>query len=112
MSDFEIFDFINSIEKETGVDIRIKNRERRYVYSRVAFFKILRTNNPKMPLSKIGSFVNMDHTSVIHSLKLYESLKNYDDFKEIVTRIKSVKTRKYNSGIIFCNPIHYPYVKN
>lgn len=108
MSDFEIFDFINSIEKETGVDVRIKNRERRYVYSRVAFFKILRTKNPEMSLSKIGSFVKMDHSSVIHSLKLSESLKNYNDFKDIVTRIKSIKTERHNSGIIFCNPITYP----
>jgi chromosomal replication initiation ATPase DnaA len=108
MSDFEIVSFIKSIEKETGVDIRMRTRKRNYVYSRVAFFNIIKKENPTMTLSKMGSFVGMDHSSVIHWLNSKANIEKYDDYAEIANAIKSIKIYKHTDSMIFCNQTTYP----
>jgi len=107
MSDFEILNFIKSIEQETGIDIRLKSRKRNYVYSRAVFFDILKKKNPNMTLVKMGSFVNMHHTSVIHWVNSKTNLDMYDDFYDIEKAIKSIKIEKDANTLIFCNPTTY-----
>ena len=107
MSDFEILNFIKSIEQETGIDIRLKTRKRNYVYSRAVFFEILKEENPNIILSKMGSFVNMSHTTVVHWMKSISNLEMYNDYATIANTIKSIKRHKHTDSIIFCNPTTY-----
>ncbi len=107
MSDSEIVNFIEDIKQETGVDIRLKTRERKYVYSRAVFFEIVKKKNPNITLAKMGSFVNMHHTTVIHWMNSRINLDVYEDFYDIKKAIKSIRIEKYAKPLIFCNPIPY-----
>ena len=108
MSDYEIINFIASIKEVTGIDITNKSRIRKYVYSRVVFFDILKKNNPKITLTKMADFVDMDHSSVLYWLKQKKYLENYPDFVNIETTINFVKTHKHFNTLHLCNQIPYP----
>lgn len=112
MLDYEILNFIREIKDNTGIDIRIRTNKRENFYSRILFFTIVKKANPRITLSKMGGFVGLHHTTVIYSLKTYEIVKNYPDFKKIEREIRAIKLYKSNNSKIFCNPTYYPYVQN
>ena len=107
MSDYEIITLIKNIEKETGIDIRIKTNKRESFYCKMVFFIILRKNNPKITLAKMASYVGLNHSSVVYSLKNYETVKNYSDFKELESAITAIKTHHESTNLIYCNHTTY-----
>jgi len=107
MLDIEIFSLIRQIEEKTGIDIRNKCRKRPNFYAKVLFYTIVKESKPSITLSKLGSFVNRDHSSVIYAISCYNHLKKYPDFTTIELDIRSLKYDK-SDKMIFCNPIHYP----
>jgi hypothetical protein len=108
MQEYEIHSLIKKIEEETGIDVRVKTNKREIFYSRIVFFKIIRKANPRITLTKMGSYVGKEHSSVIHSLKTYEMVKRYPDFKEIESAIMSIKLYKQSKNMIYCKHITYP----
>lgn len=110
MSEYQMYNLIKDIERETGIDISLNIRKRENFYSRVVFFKIIKEKNPKMTLTKMGNAVKLHHTAVVYSLNAYKYLKEYSDFKEIEKKIRSLLFTKSESGIIYCNQMIYSNV--
>lgn len=108
MQEYEIHSLIKKIEEETGIDIRVRTNKRESFYSRIIFFRIVRKSSPRITLTKMGSYVGIHHSTVIHSLKTYEVVKRYPDFKEIESAITSIKLYKQSKNMIYCNHITYP----
>ncbi len=71
---------IRNINKSLNIDILEETRKREVVEGRVIFSKLMHLQN-RHSLSKIGSFVNKDHATIIHYLKVHDNLfatdKNY-----------------------------------
>ena len=63
------------------LDLKSKSRKRELVYTRNILYKHLR--NKGMSLQAIGKTFNRDHATVLFGLNQYETLINYDDFKEL-----------------------------
>lgn len=63
------------------LDLKSKSRKRELVYTRNILYKHLR--NKGMSLKAIGKTFNRDHATVLFGLNQYETLINYDDFKEL-----------------------------
>ena len=75
----EIIDTINDTLK---VDIRSRTRKREVVYSRFIYFHLMRNKLKRhYSLTEIGSFLKKDHTTVMHGLKQFDILIDYEDFK-------------------------------
>jgi chromosomal replication initiation ATPase DnaA len=75
-------EIINTINNILEVDIRSKTRKREVVYSRFIYYHLMRYKLKKnYSLTEIGSFLKKDHSSVLHGLKQFDLLINYDDFK-------------------------------
>ena len=68
-----------------------KNRNRKVIHRRMYLISLLRSHDIK--LKKIGSMFNLDHSTIIHSLKRYKELKGfkdellYEDTKDLVNLI-------------------------
>lgn len=71
---------IRNINKSLNIDIFQETRKREVVEGRVIFSKLMHLQN-RHSLSKIGSFLNKDHCTIIHYLKVHDNLfatdKNY-----------------------------------
>ena len=62
---------VEVIEKETGLDLSLKDHHSEYVFSRAIYFKIAKDLSDygwHYSLQKIGSVISKDHSTVIHSL--------------------------------------------
>tara|TARA_R110000803_G_scaffold209356_2_gene278860 strand:+ start:230 stop:688 length:459 start_codon:yes stop_codon:yes gene_type:complete len=57
-----------SIEKRTGLDLGLKNRRREFVYCRSIYFKLC-TENTELSITDIASTLNLNHATVLYSLK-------------------------------------------
>lgn len=112
MKEYEVISMIKDIQRETGIDIRVKCRKRENFYSRVVVFRVLKERKSILSLEKIGLIVNTNHTAVMHTMKAYENLKNYPDFKEIERNIRNIIRERKVSTQIYCNQIPYPNVQN
>ena len=82
----------NYVESKTGLDISRKTRKRQYVDARALYYKLCRENTDAS-LEEIGTLVNRDHSSVVHSvLHCFESVYKfnplvrniYDDFNPVL----------------------------
>lgn len=80
---------IRLINEVLNVDILDKTREREHVNARIIFSSILRERG--YSLTKIGSFLGKDHSSIVHYLK------NVDWY------LKTDKTFASNYGLITSN---------
>jgi len=89
-------EIINTINATLEVNIRSKSRKREIVYSRFIFYRLMRNKNHS--LEKIGSFLDKDHATVIHGLKQFDNLIEYEDFKEQYDKV--VNELKEKGGII------------
>ncbi len=66
-----------AIEAATGVDITTPKRERKYSETRFIFFH-LADKHSHARLAEIGRHVKRTHATVIHGLKQFDSLYQYD----------------------------------
>ena len=107
MSDYEMNALKTSINKSIGIDISDRCRKRENFYSRVMFFRIIKEKSSNTQLQRMANTVGINHAAVIYSLKAYENLKNYPDFKEIEREIRAIVFDKGIEKGIFCNPITY-----
>ena len=71
---------IRNINKSLNIDILQETRKREVVEGRVIFSKLMHLQN-RHSLAKIGSFLNKDHSLIVHYLKVHDNLfetdKNY-----------------------------------
>ena len=79
---------IRNINKSLNIDILQETRKREVVEGRVIFSKLMHLQN-RHSLSKIGSFVNKDHATIIHYLKVHDNLfstdKNYQKTFKLIS---------------------------
>tara|TARA_R110000803_G_scaffold201950_1_gene266890 strand:+ start:475 stop:960 length:486 start_codon:yes stop_codon:yes gene_type:complete len=65
------------VEDYFKLDFSKKLRKREYVEARAIYYKLLRENT-RMSLAAIGSSMNRDHATVLHSLRQIEDWLQYD----------------------------------
>jgi hypothetical protein len=63
----------------TGLDVRKNTRKREYVYIRMVFADIMRYRF-QMKLKTISDYLGRSHCAIIHSLKKFEELENYEPY--------------------------------
>jgi hypothetical protein len=79
------------VEEELGYNIDVKSRKRKIVYGRAIYFKICK-DRTNLSLYEIGQTLNLNHATVIHSLKnVFTSFKLYNPeyltiYKRIIDR--------------------------
>ena len=77
---------IKTILEETKVDITILTRKRETIELRSLYFTVLKELKPHKTLQQLGNELNLDHATVIHSLKMY---KVYEKFNKDLKYLKS-----------------------
>lgn len=77
---------IKTILEETKVDITILNRKRETIELRSLYFTVLKELKPHKTLHQLGNELQLDHATVIHSLKMY---KVYSKFNKELNQLKS-----------------------
>lgn len=78
------------IKQETDTDINIRTRKKNTVEIRSLYCNILKELKPNKTLQSIGDTVDLNHASVIHSLKMYEVYsKDNKDLKKLKDIIMS-----------------------
>lgn len=73
------------ILQETNTDITIKTRKRQTVELRSLYCNVLKELKPKKTLQAIGDTIELNHATVIHSLKNY---KMYEEYNPELKRFK------------------------
>jgi hypothetical protein len=68
-------------------NLRTKDRYKRHVWNRSAFFNFMYMCG--FTLAEIGKISNRDHSTVIHGLKIYEDNLRYEDFTEFIKPIEA-----------------------
>lgn len=105
MQDDEVHGLIASIERETGVDIKLKCQKRINFYYRIVLFKILKEENKKITWDKMGRFVNVNHTSVMHAFSCYDNLIHYADFVAIEKEVRLL-LKQQQAPMPLSNPMY------
>ena len=72
------------------IDIREKSRVRNYVDARTIYFSLCRELTP-YSMTVIASFINRDHTTCVHGLKLFNDLMQTDKVFRETTKIALYK---------------------
>jgi hypothetical protein len=67
---------IEKIKQETGIDVTLKSRKRQQVEMKVLASFLFRQKG--LSLQQIGKELNLNHATIIHHLKNYESVKYYN----------------------------------
>ena len=81
-------ELIKAINRALKIDIKSKSRKREIVYARFIFYNKLRNSKERYySFQNIGDFLGKDHATIIHGLKQYDILKEYDDFKDILKKV-------------------------
>jgi hypothetical protein len=82
------------VENELGYRINVNSRKRHIVYGRAIYFKICK-DRTNLSLSRIGETLNLNHATVLHSLKkIFPSFELYNpEYMEIYNRI--IATEEY-----------------
>ena len=93
---------IKLISDTLEVDLMKETRVREYVYARFIYAKIMR--DKKFSLTYIGNTINKDHATIIHALKQFELLKNYDDFKKMYDKVRVAMHKEER-------PIYFTHLK-
>ena len=83
-------ELIKVINKALKLDITSKSRKREIVYARFIFYNKLRHSKENYySFKNIADYLNKDHATIIHGLKQYDILKEYDDFKDIINKVET-----------------------
>jgi chromosomal replication initiation ATPase DnaA len=78
----QLYQIANSINSILEVDIKKRSRVRYIVEARFLYYYFARKYTQNS-LSRIGSEIGFDHSSVIHGVQVIKNLKSYDaDFKK------------------------------
>lgn len=93
------------VENVCGVELRLKTRKRKWVFSRALFYRIAWEYNHD--LASIGSYVNLDHATVLHGLGIFkkdlinspEWSSKYLESTETIKNVMFSKVKK-KKGII------------
>lgn len=107
MTDYEMNKIIVDIHRNMGLNINSKCRKREVFYSRVVYFAIIKEKSPYISLNKMGKSVGLCHSSVIYSLKAYNHLKKYIDFKDIEQDIRMIVEKYSSVPDVYCKPMVY-----
>ena len=92
---------IERIKAETGIDVTIKSRKREQVEMKALASYALRKKG--LSLSQIGNKLNLNHATIIHHLKRYESYKFYNpkieelELKLLGKKPDDLLTKLYNT---------------
>ena len=71
-----MINIVEKIKKETGIDVTLKCRRKENVELKAMASYILRQN--KLSLTQIGEELKLNHATIIHHLKRYDSLKFFN----------------------------------
>lgn len=82
-------------------DFSVKSRQRPLVYMRAIYFKLCKDFTP-YTTTDIGASVGRDHATVLHGLKLFKLLREWNEeyYIEIYTQARILMKQKYK----FANP--------
>ena len=81
---------IERIKQESGIDVLLKSRRREQVEMKALASYLLREEG--LSLCQIARELNLDHSTIIHHLKIYPSLKQYNKrIQQIEDKIKGKK---------------------
>ena len=93
------------IKEVTKVDVNTHSRKREIVEARSLYYTILKQIDKKKSLKSIGDTVNLNHATVIHSLKNYQMFEQFNPTlrlfkKEILSKLsyKSVDEVSYSNN--------------
>jgi len=80
-------------------DFSLKSRQRPLVYMRAIYFKLCR-DFTNYTTTEIGASVKRDHATVLHGLKLFKLLKEWNDeyYLDIYTQARLVIKQNYKFG--------------
>jgi|688.fasta_scaffold69052_4 GTPase involved in cell partitioning and DNA repair len=67
---------IEKIKQETGIDVTLKSRKREQVEMKTLASFLFRQKG--YSLTQIGKELNLNHATIIHHLKIYETVKHYN----------------------------------
>jgi len=93
----------NEVVNKFNADITKKNRTRELVYGRVVYYKLCK-NLTSHSLTEIGSLISKDHATVLHGLKVFESLEFNKDVYYINAYEELLEKLKLNYVINIKNP--------
>lgn len=94
------------LDKKSGYDISVRNREAEMVNYRTLYFK-LATETTTKSSTAIGKIVNRDHATVLHARgKLFDELMTFSKFRKIYFHYKKdvlghKHTEEYKNEIQF-----------
>jgi hypothetical protein len=81
---------IERIKQESGIDVLLKSRKREQVEMKALASYLLREQGLSFP--QIGKELNLNHSTIIHHLKIYPSIKHYNKtIQQIEDKIKGKK---------------------
>jgi len=93
----------NEVVNKFNADITKKNRTRELVYGRAVYYKLCK-NLTSHSLTEIGSLISKDHATVLHGLKVFESLEFNKDVYYINAYEELLEKLKLNYVINIKNP--------
>lgn len=78
------------VERITNInDISNKTRKIEYIKARAIFYNIVKENT-HLDLKKIGSYMGVDHATVINGLKQFDSYYHYPDFEDQYNKVRDI----------------------
>jgi hypothetical protein len=96
------------INDYTGINVVVKSRKREIVEMRSLYFDILKDLEPNKTFSSIGESVNVDHSTVMHSLSKY---KMYEKFSPSLKGIRKKVIANFREGELEEIEVVYKEVK-
>jgi hypothetical protein len=91
------------ITENTGIDVTVKTRKRETIEMRSLYCSVLKDLEPNKTLKAIGESLNLDHSTIVHSLSKYEMYERFSpdlktmrkriisNFKEVEEETKEIK---------------------
>lgn len=75
--EIELDFIIETLQNKTGLNLKKPTRQRQYVLVRSLYYKLAREYTVHS-LAKIGKAFNKDHATVLHGLKVFDTVKMYE----------------------------------
>lgn len=94
---------LQEVNHHLKINIKDSTRRREYVYGRNLFMRLAKDLNPWMSLSTIGKFINKDHATIIHGLRQFDNIKNYNQDKDYIDSYKSLLILLKNKKFVSLN---------
>jgi hypothetical protein len=78
--------------KESGIDVSKRTREREVIEMRGLFFNVVRTLKPTASLNSMGRCVGVHHSTVLHSMSMFDV---YSKYNKDLEKLKEIITKRY-----------------